>query len=112
MNLWKENKVIAISLGNTKKLTELIPITSRASICSVTRIVPILEVIYDPTFPAKIIAIKVGENSKIIDCRVAKPTRFSGIKELSMFKAVCIETTPPTKNERKHTIPNEPKIKS
>ena len=39
------SKVIAISLGNTKKFTELIPMTSKASICSVTRMVPILDVI-------------------------------------------------------------------
>jgi hypothetical protein len=50
--------------------------------------VPIPEAIYEPTFPAKIIHINVGANSKIIDWRVANPTRFFGIKGLSIFKAV------------------------
>ena len=78
---------------------ELTPITSKASICSVTLIVPILEVIKEPTFPAMITEMKVGANSKITDCLVAKPTKYFGIRGLFIFKAVCIVTTPPTKKE-------------
>ena len=48
--------------------------TSSASICSVTRIEPILEVIKDPTLPAIIMEMNVGANSRIIDCLVAKAT--------------------------------------
>jgi hypothetical protein len=55
------------------------------------------------------IEINVGANSKITDCRVAKPTKYFGIKGLLMFKAVCIATY---EKEMKHTIPNEPMIKS
>ena len=62
--------------------------TSKASICSVTRIVPMLDVIKDPTFPAIMMDIKVGANSSIIDCLVAKPTKYFGIKGPSRFKAV------------------------
>ena len=62
--------------------------TSKASICSVTRMVPILEVINDPIFPAIIMEIKVGANSKIMDCLVAKPINCLGIKGLVKFKAV------------------------
>ena len=69
-------------------LQELIPMTSKASICSVTRIVPMLEVIKDPTFPAIITEINVGANSKITDCRVANPTKYLGISGLSIFRAV------------------------
>ena len=64
--------------------------TSKASICSVTRIVPMLDVINEPTFPAITIEINVGANSNKIDCLVAKPTRYLGINGLSMFNAVCI----------------------
>ena len=63
------NDFAAIILGRTKKFSELTPIISKASICSVTRIVPISEAILDPTFPARIREIIVGENSKIVlDC--------------------------------------------
>ena len=76
---------MAIILG--KKKNEFIPITSRASICSVTRIVPILKVMYDPTLPAIIIEINVGANSKITDCRVANFKVFDS-KGFSKFKAI------------------------
>ena len=81
--------------------------TSNASICSVTLIVPILEVMYEPTFPASIMEQNVGANSKTTDCLVAKPTRYFGIKGLLMFKAVWIVITPPTKNEMNATIPSD-----
>jgi len=64
----------AMILGMIKKEAELIPMISKASICSVTRMVPISEVMLDPTLPAKIKAIMVGENSKMIDWRAAYPT--------------------------------------
>ena len=79
--------------------------TSNASICSVTRMVPILEVIKDPTFPARIIEAKVGANSKIMARFVAKPMRYFGMIGLSRFKAVWIAITPPTKKAIKATIP-------
>ncbi len=44
---------------------------SRASICSVMRIVPISEAMLDPTLPARIRATTVEENSRIIVSRVA-----------------------------------------
>ena len=50
--------------------------TSSASICSVTRMVPKLEVMNEPTFPAIITDMKVGANSRIMDCLVAKPTKY------------------------------------
>src|SRR6478609_143281 len=71
-----------------------------------------LEVIKDPIFPAIIMDMKVGANSRITDWRVAIPIRYFGIKELVRFSAVCMETTPPTKKEIKATIPNESIIKS
>ena len=58
--------VDAIILGSTRKEAEFIPIISKASICSVTLIVPISEAMLDPIFPAKIKEIKVGANSKTI----------------------------------------------
>jgi hypothetical protein len=54
----------------------------------------------------------VGENSKIIESRVAKPTAYSGIKGLSMLNAVWIVRAAPTNIEMiptmgKELIPNE-----
>ena len=85
---------------------------SKASICSVTRIVPILEVINDPTFPAIITEINVGANSKITDCLEAKPINSLGISGFVKLSAVCIATTPPTKKEINATIPNDPIMRS
>ena len=47
---------------------------------------------------------KVGANSNITDCLVAKPIRYLGISGFVKFNAVWIATTPPTKNEIKQTI--------
>ena len=91
---------------------EFTPITSSASICSVTRMVQMLEVIKEPTLPAIITEMKVGANSKITDCLVANPTKYFGISGLFIFKAVCMVTTPPTKNEINATIPSDPMTKS
>ena len=68
-------KTAAHILGNTNYEAELIPITSKASICSVTRIVPIDDAICDPILPAKIRLIIVGENSKIIESLLANPIK-------------------------------------
>jgi hypothetical protein len=71
-----------------------------------------LEVMYEPTFPAIIIDIKVGANSKITDCLVAKPISDFERRGLSKFSAVCIEITAPMKNESIETIGIDPIIKS
>ena len=71
-----------------------------------------LDVIKDPTFPAIIIEIRVGANSKITDCLVANPIRFPGRKGLSILRAVWIATTPPTKKDMKATIQIEPIMRS
>ena len=65
------NATNADILGNIKKLAEFTPIISSASICCVTRIVPISEVMFEPTFPAKIRHIIDDENSRSIISRVA-----------------------------------------
>jgi hypothetical protein len=59
--------------------------TSSASICSVTLIVPILDVMKDP-FSCHNTEMNVGQ-IQIIDCRVAKPIRYFGIK-VSKLSAV------------------------
>jgi hypothetical protein len=71
-----------------------------------------LDVMKEPTFPARIMLIKVGANSSITDCRVAKPTKFFGISGFSILRAVCMDTTPPTKKDRKATMPKDPIIRS
>ena len=81
--------------------------TSSASICSVTRIVPMDDVMNEPIFPAMMIEMNVGANSKMTDCRVANPIKYFGISGLVKFSAVWMATTPPTKNEIKATMPND-----
>ena len=61
----------ATILGRIKKLALFTPITSSASICSLTRIVPKLEATFEPTLPARIKLTTVGLNSSVIDSRVA-----------------------------------------
>ena len=56
--------------GSIKKFAELTPIMSRASICCVTRIVPISEAMFEPTFPARIRHIIDDENSSSMISRV------------------------------------------
>ncbi len=56
--------------GKTRKDKEFTPIISNASICSVTRMVPISEAMLDPIFPASIKEMIVGENSNIVLERV------------------------------------------
>ena len=57
----------AIIFGPIRKLAGLTPMISIASICSEIRILPISDAMLDPTFPASITLIIVGENSKMID---------------------------------------------
>ena len=83
------------------------PIISRASICSETLIVPISEAILEPTLPARIRAIIVGENSNISDSRVAYPIKYLGIKGLFNCKPVCIVTTAPINKDMIETIVKE-----
>jgi hypothetical protein len=78
----------------------------------VTLIVPILEVINDPTFPAIIIDINVGANSRIMDCLVAKPINDLERNGLVKFKAVCIDMTAPMKNDNIETIGIDSMIRS
>jgi hypothetical protein len=67
-------ETIAAILGNINRLAELTPIISSASICSVTRMVPISEAMFDPTLPAKIRHNMEEENSNKMTSRVANPT--------------------------------------
>ena len=53
-SLLEQKNTFAIIFGNTKWFKEFTPMISSASICSVIRMVPISEAIFDPIFPAKI----------------------------------------------------------
>ena len=90
--------------GKTKNESEFTPMISRASICSVTRIVPISEAILEPTLPAKIREMIVGENSRMVDDLVMKPIVYSGSQGVSMFDAVCNAITPPINVDNNTTI--------
>ena len=63
----------ATILGNARYPLELIPITSNASICSLTRIVPISEAMCDPTLPAKTRQVIVGASSSILESLTIEP---------------------------------------
>jgi hypothetical protein len=55
-------------------------------------------VIKEPIFPAIITEIKVGANSSITDCLVAKPIRYLGINGFVRFSGLnCYN---PTNKER------------
>ena len=64
------NIIMPVILGMIRKLAELTPMISIASICSVTRIVPISEVILLPTLPARIRHMMDEENSSRMISRV------------------------------------------
>ena len=61
-------------LGAARKLALLMPMISRASICSVARMVPISLAILEPIFPDRIKHKIVDENSNRMISRVVKPT--------------------------------------
>ena len=56
--------------------------------------------------------MKVGANSRITDCLVAKPINDLDKKGLLRFKAVWIATTPPIKKDNIATIGIDSIIKS
>ena len=72
---------------------------SRASICSVIRIVPISEAMLDPTLPERISATTVDENSRIIVSRVAYPINDCGMNGESRLMHICNVMTAPMKTE-------------
>ena len=80
---------------------------SRASICCVTRIVPISEAIFDPTLPAKIRHMIDEENSRSNISRVVYPVTQRGIQGLCMLSFICMHITAPMKNEMRSTMPIE-----
>ena len=57
--------VAASTFGSTRKPAEFTPIISMASICSVMRMLPISEAMFEPIFPARIRAIMVEQNSRM-----------------------------------------------
>ena len=94
--------------GNIKYPAEFIPIISKASICSVIRIEPISEAMFEPIFPANIKHTMVGENSNNMDSRVVNPKAYNGIIGLVKPKAACMVITPPIKKEMIEMMGNEP----
>ena len=58
--------VVANTLVQTRNLNGLVPDTSIASICSVTRIEPSSAPMLDPTFPAAISAVINGASARIM----------------------------------------------
>src|SRR5690349_15159549 len=92
-------KMEAMMLGRMRYPAELMPIIASASICSVTRMVPISEAMLEPTFPARIRLTMDGENSRMIESLVANPTAYKGIQGLEKPNADWIVITAPIKME-------------
>ena len=80
---------------------------SRASICSVMRIVPISEAMLEPTFPARIRHMMEDENSSNMISRVVYPVTNLGIHGLWMFSLIWMQITAPMKKDIRRTIPME-----
>ena len=96
--------IIPVIFGMIRKLAELIPIISMASICSVTRMVPISEAMLLPTFPARIKHMIDDENSSRMISRVVYPMVNLGISGEVMFSEICMAITVPIKTEMMTTI--------
>ena len=94
----------AVILGSMRKLAEFTPMISSASICCVTRMVPISDVMLEPTFPARIRHMIDDENSRIRISRVEYPTTILGIQGLSMFSFSWMHMTAPIKNDMSSTM--------
>ncbi|MCY1452676.1 hypothetical protein D9M71_696140 [compost metagenome] len=96
-------------LGKIKYPGALIPMISKASICSVTRIEPICEEIDEPTLPIRTKAEIVGPNSKILESRLIEPIIEFGIRSETNWKAICIVITAPIKVEIITISPRDPR---
>ena len=96
--------ISAVILGSIRKFAEFTPIISSASICWVTRIAPISDVMFEPTLPARMRHIMDDENSRSRISRVAYPTTNFGIQGLSTFSFICMHITAPMKNEIRSTM--------
>lgn len=71
------------------------PIMSRASICSVTRMVPISEAIFEPTLPARINDMIDDENSSRSISRVARPVEYEGMRGDTILMVIWMVITAP-----------------
>ena len=97
-----------MTLGSTKCEAGFTPITSKASICSVTRILPISAVMREPRLPTSSKLMMVGHNSITMEVRDTKPTVQVGIQLLSICIAVWMVMTLPIEMDTMATISNEP----
>lgn len=96
--------VVLRILGSTRKHSELTPIISMASICSVILILPSSDAILDPILPASMSATMVEQNSRMRLSLTMYPTYILSINGFSRLDAVCITRTPPIKSEMMPTI--------
>ncbi|GAB3927172.1 hypothetical protein GCM10028827_19220 [Mucilaginibacter myungsuensis] len=98
----------AMILGAIRKPGALTPMISSASICSVTRMVPISDAMLDPTRPAKTSAEIVGLNSNIVESREILPAILLGTSGLANWNATWIVATAPINTEMMQMMPKEP----
>ena len=88
-----------MTFGSTRKPAELTPIMSMASICSVIRMLPISDEMFDPIFPARINAIIVEQNSRMRLSLTMYPIYILSMIGFSRLDAVCMMSTPPIKRD-------------
>ena len=91
--------VAAVTFGRTRKPALFTPIMSIASICSVMRMLPISEDMFEPILPARINATMVEQNSRMRLSLTMYPMYILSIIGFSRFDAVWITSTPPMKRE-------------
>ncbi len=84
----------AMIRGTTRYATGSYASVSRASICSVTRMVPISAVICAPTRPARTSPVSSGPSSRITICRAINPTTESWIPAKSWYRVWSAMTLP------------------
>ena len=99
--------IIPTIFGRIRKLAELTPMISIASICSVTRMVPISEAMLLPTLPARISDMMEEENSSRIISRVVYPIVNLGMSGELIFSEIWMAITVPIKMEMMTTIQRE-----
>ena len=96
--------VALTSFGSTRKPAEFTPIMSMASICSVMRMLPSSEDMFEPIFPARMSATIVEQNSRMRLSRTMYPTYILSMNGFSRFDAVWMTRTPPMNTEITPTI--------
>src|ERR1700712_271652 len=100
--------MLAIILGDIRYPGAFTPMISNASICSVTRMVPICDAMLEPTLPASTNADMVGLNSRMVESRAMLPAILRGTSGLDNWNATWIVVAAPINSDMIDMMPKEP----